>query len=375
MKILHIITDLEIGGAEMMLYQLIKHSNRKDFNHSVVSLSNQGSIGDLIEELNVTIKALELTPSLSAFSGIPKLVNIIQREKPDIIHTWMYHANFLGGIAASLSKRLPIIWSIHHTDLDAKRDPLSTRIIVKTTALASFLIPATIVCSSQAATEFHRRIGYSKARLIVIRNGFDANRFLPDAAAGATLRSELGLDTKVLLIGMAARYHPQKDHKTFIEAANLFHARNPNAHFALCGEGIEWQNSQLSDRIGHYELTHRFHLLGNRQDMPRIYPAWDIANLASHGESFPLTIGEAMACGVPCVATDVGDLSIMIGDTGIIIPPENPKALAEGWSKLISLSPADRKLMGKAARERIQEMFSIERMVQDYETLYRKHAE
>jgi glycosyltransferase involved in cell wall biosynthesis len=206
--------------------------------------------------------------------------------------------------------------------------------------------------------------------MVVIPNGFDLSELRPDPAARQDVRRELEVGERAPLVGMAARFHPQKDHASFLEAAKILHGRLPDVRFLLCGDGVTCENRALSDRVRQAGLADHAHLLGVRGDVPRLLAALDVAVLSSVGEAFPLVLGEAMACGVPCVATDVGDAARIIGETGEVVPPRDPAALAAALERVLNLEPERRRELGMAARQRIEENYSIERIAKRYEDLY-----
>jgi glycosyltransferase involved in cell wall biosynthesis len=213
--------------------------------------------------------------------------------------------------------------------------------------------------------------GYAREKFVIIPNGFDITEFKPDPDAAKNLRLQMGIEPTVSLIGMVARYDPQKDHANFIRAAQIYHQTSPQTHFLLCGEGLTWQNTSIGAEIDAAGLRSQFHLLGRRIDMPTVYPVLSLHGLSSaYGEAFPNALGEAMACGVPCFATDVGDCSFIIGDTGLVVPPKDSQALADAWEQILCLSAEERLTLGERARQRIQQLFSIAQVAWRYEELY-----
>ncbi|NEP28701.1 glycosyltransferase, partial [Moorena sp. SIO3I6] len=214
-------------------------------------------------------------------------------------------------------------------------------------------------------------LGYSSQNSCVIPNGFDTSLFKPSLEARAAFRSELGLSEQSILIGLIGRYHPMKDHPNFIRAASLLVKEFPDVHFIMVGTEVDQDNNFLSSLIQDLGLSNHIHLLGERSDIPRLTAALDINTLASaYGEAFPLVIGEAMSSGVPCVVTDVGDSAWIVGNTGRVVPPRNSEALARAWKELILMGNEGRKVLGKAARSRIIDSFSINSVVAQYESLY-----
>jgi glycosyltransferase involved in cell wall biosynthesis len=205
----------------------------------------------------------------------------------------------------------------------------------------------------------------------VIENGFDNELWKPSEQARAGLRQELELPDDALVIGLAARFDMQKDHENFFRAAHILSKKHPDTHFLLCGQGIDHQNRRLIEIMQQCEMTGNVHLLGDRDDMHRVTAAFDIATMSSaYGEGFPNVIGEAMACEVCCVATDVGDAGRIIGNTGWLVPKRDPEALAASWAAAIEAGVTERRRMGRSARDRVKVKFSLGRSIRAYQDLY-----
>ena len=374
-SVTHIITDLNIGGAEMMLTRLVSSVNKTDFDYRVISLKPEGPLAQKIREAGVPVESLGMRLGLRDIVGFFKLVSLLRRSEPDIVQTWMYHADLIGGVAAKLAGPFPVIWNVRHSTFDDGIRHV-TRGIRRVLAFLSRWIPVRVVANAQTARDVHIFLGYQSEKIIVIPNGFDLKAFHPDPAARLSVRRELGLDADAVLIGLVARYHQQKDHRTFVQAAGCLAPRHPGAHFVLCGENIDRSNSKLLRWIEATGYKDHFHLLGQRDDMPRITASLDIAASSSaHGEGFSNVIGEAMSCGVPCVVTDVGDSAHIVGDTGAVVLPRDPGALCDAWMRILSLNLDERQELGRAARERIKSNFSLPAIVQKYEWLYKETSQ
>ena len=369
-SITHIITGLNTGGAETMLYKLLSNIDRTKFESKVLSLTDIGSIGKKIEKLGISVKALDMKRGVPDPRYVFRLAAILKKEKPDLVQTWMYHADLIGGLAAKLVRNIPIVWNIRHSNLDPEGNKKTTILTAKACAKLSKTIPKKIICCSEASFKVHSELGYEEEKMIVIPNGFDLDTFKPDAEARYSVRRELRIPDDAAIIGMVARFDPQKDHKNLINAAGVLCRSNKNIHFILCGDGITNDNKQLAKWIQEHNLQVNFHLLGRRADIARITTAFDIASSSSYGEGFPNVVGEAMTCEVPCVVTNVGDSAYIVGDTGIVVPPKNPLAMAKAWEKLIKLPAEERKILGKLARKRIEDNFEISSVVNQYEVLY-----
>lgn len=220
----------------------------------------------------------------------------------------------------------------------------------------------------------HSKFGYATEKLEIIPNGFDLEQVKPDPSARESLRQELGIPGDAMVIGFAARFHPHKDHRNFIQAAERLHKLRPDVHFVLFGMGVNWANTQLTGWIESAGIRGRCHLLDLRQDISRLFSGMDIATTASRSEAFPIVVGEAMACGTPCVVTDVGDSALIVEKTGSVVPPEDPHALAEAWRALIDAGPAVRRRLGMAARDRVQRHFALPAIVESYQNIYAQVA-
>ena len=372
LSITHVITGLEIGGAEMMLYKLLSHTDRNCFASDVISLTELGPVGEKIQALGYTVHALEMKRGIPDLKSLWRLTRLLRRQRPDVIQTWMYHSDLIGGIAARLAGVRAVAWGIRQSNLDRQNHRRTTLWTAKACALLSRILPARIVCCSESARISHQAFGYSGRKMRVIPNGFDLNAFRPDSAARISVHEELDLPVESRLIGLVGRFDPQKDHHNFVQAAERLHAQHPDVHFLLCGGEIEWSNETLGGWIKQAGMESRFHLLGRRSDTPRLTAAMDIASLSSLGEGFPNVVGEAMACGVVCAVTDVGDAAYLVGDTGRIAPARNPEALANAWHELLMLTEEERQRLGASARERVQQLFSLPAIVAQYEALYRE---
>ncbi len=369
--ITHIITDLSTGGAEIMLLKLLSHIDRERFSSRAISLTGGGPIGERLEGLGVPVQTLGMRPGIPDPRAVFRLAGWLHNNPPALVQTWMYHADLVGGLAARLAGRAPVIWGIRNSNLDLLHSRRITRWTVKVCALLSNTVPARIVSCSETARRIHNNLGYSVDKMLVIPNGFDLDQFRPDSQARASLRQELRLSPEARLVGLVARFDPQKDHQTFIRAAAEVKARCGEVEFLLCGNGITWENEQLVSWIEERGLSDCFHLLGRREDIPRLSAALDIAcSSSAYGEAFSNVLGEAMACGVPCVVTDVGDSAYIVGETGKVVPPGDSSKLAGALLDLLALSPETRMELGVAARKRTQQNFDIYAVVHHYEQLY-----
>lgn len=371
---MHVITGLNAGGAELMLLKLITAMDRTQFNPSVVSLTDIGDIGGKIASLGVEVDCLGMNRSEIDVAALVRLSRMMRKRSPDLVHTWLYHADLIGGLAARLAGNVPVIWNIRNSRLEPRYLKWTTRIVVKLCAVLSRTLPRRILACAESARAAHVAIGYGASKITVIPNGFDTWVFSPDADASAAIRAELSVAQDTVLIALIGRFDPHKGHRYFISAAGKLKAmqRSRNVRFVFCGAGVDSQNPALQDWLRAAGILDETILLGFRDDMPRILAAVDILTSASITEGFSNVIGEAMACGVPCVVTDVGDSASIVGDTGRIVPPRNPEALVSAWSELLELGPKGRRDLGRAARRRIEENFSLPAIAERYERVYQE---
>jgi glycosyltransferase involved in cell wall biosynthesis len=281
----------------------------------------------------------------------------------------MYHADLLGLLASKLGGRPKLVWTIRNSDIPFNTYRPLTGLLAKLCAFLS-AIPDAVVANSNAGIRHHLGLGYTPRRMHLIPNGFDVENFRPDSAANLAVRKELGLTGDALVIGLVARWNPLKDHATFVEAASLVAREYDNVYFVLVGRGIGWNTPGLAALIRVAELQDRMFLLGERYDIPRLNAAFDIACSSSITEGFPTTIGEAMACGVPCVVTDVGDAATIVGHTGRVVPAGDSGAFARACKDLIGLGPEVRRDLGRKGRERIINRYALTSIVKQYEELY-----
>jgi len=374
-KVLHIINDLATGGSEMMLYRLLSQMDRRICEPVVLSLIKDGALRERIEALNVQVFSADMDAPLPSLAAIRRLMKLARQIKPDLIQGWMYHGSLAAQFVRSRSRPKPrVLWGICNSFSAERNEKRATAALIKLGAVMSNR-PDGIVYVSHANRAQHETLGYKNANSCVIPNGFDTTLFAPSSAMRAEVRNELCVADNVVLIGMIGRFHPAKDHSNFLRAAALLIRDYKNVRFVLCGKGVDSHNSSINALVNELGISEKLLLLGERQDIPRILSALDVASSSSSNEAFPNVVGEAMSCGVPCVATNVGDVAWLLGETGIIAPPRNSEAIAQGLEKLIEIGPEGRRVLGEAARTRIIDHFSIESVAKRYESLYQQTVE
>lgn len=383
--IVHLITTLERGGSEKMLMKLLSFMDRQKFANEVISLMDIGPVGYEILDMGVPVFSLSMHRGRPTVRALISLMNYLCSKRPMILQTWLYHADFLGLIIGKMVGVKNVCWNIRCSYMDIEKYSKVSRWIIRLCSLLS-RFPRIVLTNSHEAKRYHIKMGYRVKKWEVIPNGFDLDKFKPDKSAKPKLIRELNLEKVLLdrnldetakelqrkdivLIGFIARSDPMKDHATFFKAGSILLAESSDVHFVCAGRGIDSEKMPIVTKVPERFRSH-FHLLGERDDVGDITAALDIACSISLGEGFSNTLGEAMACGVPCVATDVGDSARILGETGWVVPAKNPEALANAWKKMIDMGQEGRHDLGDKARKRIKDHFEISKVVKQYEDVY-----
>lgn len=369
--ILHIITGLTNGGAEAVLYRLV--TNDKKNRHVVISMMGMEKYGALLEESGILVYTLDMPKGKITFKGIRSLWRLIRTERPAIIQTWMYHADLIGGIVGRLAGVKKIFWCIHNSTLVAGLTSSSTLFVTKLCAPLSYVIPNKIISCAEKAIEVNVSQGYSGAKFSLVPNGYDLAQFKPDPDGGRSLRNEWQIPHDTFLLGLVARFDPQKDVLNLIKALGIVHEKGVNFHLVLVGTGMEDSNSELRTWLRENNILQRVSMIGQSNDIPLVMNALDVLTLSSkYGEAFPNVLCEAMACGTPCIATSVGDSAFIIADTGWVVPPNSHQMLADAILKAEGAwrDKSSWQTMSENARERIAHNFSIQNMVEGYQKVW-----
>jgi glycosyltransferase involved in cell wall biosynthesis len=376
LSMLHVITGVTMGGAEMMLFRLLARCDRSRFAPTVLSLLTPGAVGERIGAMGVPLLTLGMRQERPLSRAMLRLIPIARSLEPSLLQGWMYHGNLAASACALLSgRRLPVIWNVRHSLHDLGCENRLTRGFIRLGAALSSSTRA-IVYNSRLSASQHEALGYESGRTVVIPNGFDCRLFRPRPEMAQRLRHSTGIGPDRVVIGMVARYHPQKDPFTLIKATAHLARRGIDVHVLIIGTDFDAGNAPVVRAIAEAGLAERISLLGERHDIPDLVAGLDIATLPSAwGEGFPNVLGEAMACGVPCVATDIGDSAWIVGRTGIVVPPRDPDALADALARLVALGPDGRRQLGAAARARVIEHFEVDEIVGRYEALYQRWSE
>jgi len=283
--------------------------------------------------------------------------------QPDILYSFLPDANIAGLIAGRLSGVKRVVWGVRASNMDVSRYDWLARTSLRLSAFLS-KFPDAIIANSYAGKEFHRGIGYSTNRMMVIPNGICTDRFKPDYSAGLKVRDKWGIDEETITIGLIGRLDPMKDHATFLRAVKIFNQEGCSVRFVCIGGGKGPCKSEIHSLCRTLGLNGSIIWAGEMEDMPSVYNAIDIVTSSSISEGFPNVIGEAMACGVPCVVTDVGDSAIIVGETGVIVNPEDPQALADGWRSMLKRLNDKSYSIKEMARVRIVSHYNSEIFIQ-----------
>jgi glycosyltransferase involved in cell wall biosynthesis len=368
--VLHCITGLFAGGAERQLLSLLQGGEGDASDVHVLSLMDEGMIGGRIRQLGVPVHSLHMRRGIGSLSALIRYRRLLREIRPDVIQGWMYHGNLFAWLGRVLSHGSPgVAWNIRASMYDLEHNKWMSRWVIRANRRLSSRVNA-IVYNSAVSRGQHEAFGFKVERGIMIPNGFDLNRLRPDQSRGSKIRTELGIPKDAMVVGHVARLHPMKDHGTFIRAAVQVARTLPQVHVVLIGKGVDTSAVDLIDTVPR-EMRPRFHFLGERNDVPSLIQMMDLlCQSSSWGEAFPNVLGEAMATGVPCVSTNVGDSAAIVGDVGLIVPPGNAVELASAIVQTLGMPDAKRDLLGAKARERVEQLYDIQSVVARYRELH-----
>jgi len=368
-----LIRSLHVGGAERQLIELVKGLDKRRFNITVCLFYNEGEFrSELVGRPNVTLLSLEKASRWDLIRFGLRLVKILKSLKPDILYSFLPEANLVGLIAGRLAKVPQIVWGIRSSNMDTSQYNWLFAVALYAGAWLSRL-PDAIIVNSLSGLQHHKSLGYYNTIMTVVPNGINTAVFKPDKMVGEKVRSQWGIDDKAIVIGLVGRLDPLKDHTTFLRAAGILLDYSKDVKFVFVGDAQEPYKSEilnLGNRLGLNE-----HLIWNqpRMDMPAVYNAMDIVSSSSaFGEGFSNVIGEAMACGVPCVVTDVGDSALIVGGTGLVVPINDSEALADGWRCMLKRLNENSTSTENKARVRIISHYNSEILIQEITKVFFK---
>lgn len=367
MKIVHIITGLNNGGAEMMLYKLLSKSDRKKHQIEVISMLDKGVMGNKLEALDIKVHTLNLGGK-NFLQAIKKGIEIC--KTCDVIQCWMYHANLFGYVVNLLCHK-KLLWGIRRGKIIKGKDKTLTIMITKVCAFFSHFVDKVIYCADESR-KFHEAIGYDAKKSIVIPNGFELDRFFRSIPERKSFREKEGIGNEDFVIAFVGRYSNVKGYHEFVKAVKIVidKVSDKNITVVCAGKDVTYDNKELADEIEKACLQEYIKLLGRRDDIPSLLSAADLYVSASFTEAFSNAIGEAMACEVPCVVTDVGDSAYIVGSCGKIVADNTPEILAAAMLEMINSSQEALEELGQRSRKRVSELFEINRIALEYENLY-----
>ena len=372
-KVLHFIPAIGGGGAENFLRGLVV-AMRESSWQTVLVVVRVRPHEALLEDIRydgLVVHDLDADALLKPGVWL-RLRRIILQENPDVVQTWMHHADFIGGIAAWSAGCFNVVWGVRATE--AHRNPgdsaLKTWLFHTLLGLSSKFLPKKIITNSTMAIGVHERMGYPTSKFVWIPNGVNSERFAPRPDVARATREDLGVPQDAPVIGFVGRFHPVKDIALLFRAAAILQAQRPEVYFVLAGglpENLYPAAREAYDRLPLPQQV-RFVPFGPRTD--RLYPAFTLFTLTSESEAFPNVVLEAMATGLPCAATEAGDCAVMLKDLGEVVPLHDHDALAAAWLKLLSLSPEDRQALAVKSRTRAVEDYSMERAARRFEEVF-----
>ncbi|MCH5259484.1 MAG: glycosyltransferase [Lachnospiraceae bacterium] len=366
-QVVHLITGLAKGGAETMLYQVLKYRQNQEFNYRIISLGGGRYYEELIRELGYEV--IELDFRRHPLSGFFRLCRELRGA-----HTlccWMYHANLVGYLAAHRAGVDRVVWCIRHSDLSPAHNKARTLRINQICARLSKNVSAILYNGNRART-VHEAAGYCHEKGVIADNGCDCEEYRADGAAAQSLREELNIPAEKQVILSVTKDTPIKDIPTFIKAFGMLHRQNGGLVAVLCGAGVDADNARISalSLEAGLEIGKDIFLLGIRHDVSRLLAACDLYVLHSAGEAFPNALLQAMACGCVCVTTDVGDAKRILNSDVCVVPPGEPEALAKKITELLELPQETVDAIGCRNRARVQENFDIREIVKQYEKVF-----
>ena len=372
MKVIHVITGLKQGGAETALFRLVSHKkNRENIKNIIVSITDEGVFGNKFKKIGVQVVCLNMRSIFILPLTIYKLFRIFLKYKPDVIQSWMYHADLIAGIAAFFAKK-KIYWGIVNFNLDKSVIKYSTKLTIKLCAYFSKIIPEKIISCSENAINTHSEFGYFRKKFKLIPLGININNFYKNNYKRNFFRDKWCIKKDQILIGYVARWDPVKDHENLLNALSILNHDNINFKCVLIGPNIDKKNNELDQLIYRYKVKNKIVLPGYVEDIQGAMSALDLHVLSSAGEAFPNVVAEAMACEIPCVVTDVGDASKIVGKTGWVVKPKDSHQL----SKVIFEAINEKKIKylwkkrSIDARLRIKTNFTLDKMADSYYKLW-----
>jgi glycosyltransferase involved in cell wall biosynthesis len=358
-KVVFLVRSLGQGGTERQLTTLIPRMSKDRFEATVITFYPGGTFAAEMAANEVRILCLNKRGRWDIFGFLWRLVSELKKIRPDILHSFLTEPNLVAVFLKTLISS-KIVWGIRLEKVDFRQYDWFVRMNARLQILFSGF-PDLIIFNSHQGRSDYLAQGFPAHLSLVIHPGVDVNKFHPDRPAGISIRKAWNIPEGTVLIGLVGRFDPQKDHETFVKAAAVLASEVIDCRFVFVGDGPDAYVNELMHLVAQNNLSDQIVWAGPRADMPGVYNALDIACSSSIFEGLPNTIAEAMACGIPCVVTDVGDSALLVGDTGIVVPPRNPDALAAALKKCIERSRGGSL---PDPRRRILDEFNLQRLVE-----------
>ena len=368
-KVCHVISSLELGGAQLLLEKLCMSLKSSEFTHVIVCLSGETVLAKKIQHKSIKIYFLDMFGLRNIIHSVFKLRRILENEQPSIIHSWLYHADFLTTLARYRLRTCPLLWSVHHANEKSEGDKLLTKWLVKLLSLLSNKFPSRIVYCSEYARAVHARLGYCSGKSFVINNGIDTIRFCSSLPLRERFRQQQGIGLSTAVVGMVARYSPIKGHKIFLDMARILLTMETDIRFVMIGTNISASNRELIGIIDSLGLRDYCTLLEEQSDIERAMNGLDILVCPSFSESFGLVVVEALACEVPVVCSDLEVLRDIVGQR-FTAPVGNSHLFARKTHELVRATRAERKTIGSQGRKQVIKNYDENVMIEKYRQLY-----
>ena len=376
-RVSHVITTLVAGGTERMLQRIVAETGRGGVQHQVISLTAGGEVADELRASGVSVASLDMrrTGTVPDLHAIWRLATYLRDGAPHVVQAWMYHANLLASFGSLLAGTGRAVWGIRAASLPTGHERTRTIMLARLSAALAGTLARGVVVNGDRARQTHIAAGYPAARMVTIPNGYDLAVWHSDAQARAHVRHELGLGPDACIIGMIANFRPIKDHRTFFRAIGELRRTHSNIHVLLAGVDTGLDVPAFR-RLVEQELgtAAGVSALGSRRDVPRLTSALDLAVLSSIDESFPNVVAEAMACGVPVVTTDAGDVRTILGGDDDIVPIGDYRALAGRLRWWLDQSCDSRREHGAQLRARVARLYSLDAVSRQYASYWRSLA-
>jgi glycosyltransferase involved in cell wall biosynthesis len=364
-KIAFLIESLRCGGAQKQLVNLAKVLKKDDFDITVLYFYPGGFFESELKDSGVHLISLEKCGRWDLFFFFWRLVHHLKLIQPDVLHGYLETANLLTVFLKPFLSSTQMVWGVRVSNIDLSHYDWLSRLLFPWECFLSHFADLIIV-NSHAGRSYYLEHGFPSNKTVVIPNGIDTEHFKPDPKARQTVRSEWRIWEETILIGLVGRFDPMKDHSTFLKAAALLCQERQDVCFVCVGSGSEDYRQELQQLTEQLDISEKVIWAGSRADMPAVYNALDIlCSSSAYGEGFANALGEAMACGVPCVVTDVGDSAWIVENTGVVVPPQNPEALVAGLSSLIKQQQYKSPDVKSKTRSRIISEFNCNKLLQN----------